>query len=72
MIVARRNWSPDKESGTIEGVEDDFEPELRNLELDESEEELPTEPLPAMAGADNENGRASVSDVEEPSLPSNT
>ncbi|KAM7283581.1 uncharacterized protein ISCGN_000688 [Ixodes scapularis] len=67
-----RNWSPDKESGTIEGVEDDFEPELRNLELDESEEELPTEPLPAMAGADNENGRGSVYDVEEPSLPSNT
>ncbi|KAH6947703.1 hypothetical protein HPB50_020783 [Hyalomma asiaticum] len=36
----------DKESGIIEGVEDDEEPELKGLSPDESDEELPSEPLP--------------------------
>ncbi|XP_075737926.1 uncharacterized protein LOC142777428 isoform X2 [Rhipicephalus microplus] len=38
--------SADKESCVIEGVDDDEEPELKGLSPDESDEELPSEPLP--------------------------
>ncbi|KAL1434636.1 hypothetical protein MTO96_011501 [Rhipicephalus appendiculatus] len=38
--------SADKESCAIEGVEDEEEPELKGLSPDESDEELPSEPLP--------------------------
>ncbi|XP_077507347.1 uncharacterized protein LOC144116893 [Amblyomma americanum] len=39
------------ETPIIEGVDDDEEPELKDLSPDESEEELPSEPLPAFGDA---------------------
>ncbi|XP_049516905.1 uncharacterized protein LOC119455843 [Dermacentor silvarum] len=46
VIRTQSVHSADKESGIIEGVEDDEEPELKGLSPDESDEELPSEPLP--------------------------
>ncbi|XP_077549537.1 uncharacterized protein LOC144162761 [Haemaphysalis longicornis] len=64
--------SPDKgtPSGIIEGVEDDEEPELKDLSSEESEEELPSEPLPSFADAFGEPGSpasAGVDDYDKPS-----